>query len=371
MAHSSPRYQYFCLTVIPLLLLSQILLFFASRWSILVSFYIGYRRVSTIDTADHVLAFSSKSNGGKIVKLCRRSPSDLQDITIAGKKFVYSCEYFEFDKVKYEYDTTSSSFVRLSSPTQISVAQVVKARGHPSESVVSFCISKWGFNFFDIPIPLFLDLYVEHICAPFFVFQVLCLFLWSMDDYWYYSMFTLMMLLVFEGMLCKQRQNSLFMLRNMRRPPQQVLVLRCGQWCQISSDELVPGDVVILSSEGHGPSGPTEAVVPCDGVLLSGSCVVNEAMLTGESVPQVKEALINDVTVGPTLDIGSEFNSEAGAIWKSHVLLGGTTMLQHSISSPSGGTLEKLPISGCKVLVLRTGFGTTQVTLSPTLERRI
>lgn len=73
-------------------------------------------------------------------------------------------------------------------------------------------------NEFDIPVPAFVDLYMEHLVAPFFVFQVLCLLLWSLDDYWYYSLFTLFMLMFFEGVLCRQRQQSLLMLRQMRRP---------------------------------------------------------------------------------------------------------------------------------------------------------
>ena len=130
--------------------------------------------------------------------------------------------------------------------------------------------------------------------APFFVFQVLCLFLWSLDDYWYYSVFTLLLLMFFEGMLCKQRQASLLMLRNMRRPPIDMYVLpshfhsqrnsliftywyshtrspniftspyfyfeifkfidifryalRAGIWVGISSEELVPGDVISLKA---------------------------------------------------------------------------------------------------------------------------
>lgn len=48
----------------------------------------------------------------------------------------------------------------------------------------------------------------------------------------------------------------------------------------ISAKFLVPGDILVIPSHG--------CLMSCDAVLLTGNCILNESVLTGESVPVTK-----------------------------------------------------------------------------------
>jgi cation-transporting ATPase 13A1 len=68
----------------------------------------------------------------------------------------------------------------------------------------------------------------------------------------------------------------------MSLPARQIQVYRDNKWMTIGTYELLPGDICSIGKES------AECIAPADMLLLSGSCVVNEAMLTGESTPHIK-----------------------------------------------------------------------------------
>lgn len=61
------------------------------------------------------------------------------------------------------------------------------------------------------------------------------------------------------------------------------------RWVRLPGTDLLPGDVVSIG-RSSGQTGEDKSV-PADMLILAGSAIVNEAILTGESTPQWKVVL--------------------------------------------------------------------------------
>ncbi|KAF2848733.1 cation-transporting ATPase 4 [Plenodomus tracheiphilus IPT5] len=273
---------------------------------------------------------------------------------------------FLFQKRRFLYDVTKGAFAPLSYALDTEPKPQLKAfqqtQGLVSPAEIERLTQHYGTNAFDIPVPTFTELFKEHAVAPFFVFQVFCVGLWMLDDYWYYSLFTLAMLVMFESTVVWQRQRTLNEFRGMSIKPYEILVYRQKMWQEIMSDKLLPGDVV---SAGRTKE---DSGVACDMLLLEGSAIVNEAMLSGESTPVLKES----VQLRP-----GEARIEPEGLDKNSFLWGGTKVLQVSHGTNAeedGATVSRLssgvpppPDNGAVAVVIKTGFETNQGSLVRTM----
>jgi cation-transporting ATPase 13A1 len=267
-------------------------------WSVDFHCWLAFTNVSTLEQATVVKVTPSKNCGKQ--QICELLQGSC-DATDTPELFRTSGTWFLYQQAKFclsEDERSAGIFRVLGYPASLPLSSYLECKGHMQAQNQQLATKKWGKNEFEIPLPEFWDLFREHMVAPFFVFQVFCVGLWCLDEYWYYSVFTLMMLGVFESTVVKQRINNLKLLRSMRKPPHYINVFRQGKWQSVLSDTLVPMDIVsVIRSEAAktttfaAPGDDSEIQAPCDILILRGSCVANEAMLTGESVPQLKDPL--------------------------------------------------------------------------------
>ncbi|KAF9070693.1 hypothetical protein BDP27DRAFT_583143 [Rhodocollybia butyracea] len=363
--------------------------FLVTRWSTAAKAWVETRKAYSIEQADAIRVVPEVHKGkGEIVPLIKKDAKDVSSYT------------FNYQRDTYSVASVSSgtvTFTKLPYPSSGNppLNTFLKSRSSAfglSSQTVDQLKELYGLNEFNIPIPSFTELFAEHATAPFFVFQIFCVALWCLDEYWYYSLFTLFMLVVFECTVVWQRVRTLTEFRTMSVKPYPIFTYREAKWQLISSEGLLPGDVVSVNrqqSSHHKPADPKskkdkkekdtnevnevkeshasdETTVPADILLLHGQVIVNEAMLSGESTPLVKEGvdlLVDELERGTSLDVDGAH--------KGRVVFSGTKILQANGSSAVvDGVPEpslKTPDGGCLGVVLRTGFGTAQGQLVRTM----
>jgi len=86
-----------------------------------------------------------------------------------------------------------------------------------------------------------------------------------LDEYWYYSLFTLFMLVAFESTVVWQRQRTLNEFRGMSIKPYDLWVFRLNRWVETQSDKLLPGDLVSVGRTKE------DSGVACDMLLVEGT----------------------------------------------------------------------------------------------------
>ncbi|KAI0748843.1 endoplasmic reticulum Ca-transporting P-type ATPase [Fomes fomentarius] len=316
--------------------LAHALSFLFTRWNTGVKAWITTRKARSLLDADCLRIIPALHRGeGEIVPLHKKHPADPTTYTFNYQQDTYvvsSTDPIVFSRLPYPC-SSNPTLASFHAPPSLTADQLTSRA------------DLYGKNEYNIPLPTFASLFGEHATAPFFVFQVFCVALWCMDEYWYYSLFTLFMLIVFECTVVFQRLRTLTEFRTMAVAPYPVYVFRSNVWSQIQSDDLLPGDVISVSRQ------QTETNVPADILLIRGTCIVNEAMLSGESTPLLKESIAL-LEPNEPLDVDGAH--------KNAVLFSGTKLLQ----ATNGGNT---PDGGCLGVVLRTGFGTAQGQLVRTM----
>jgi cation-transporting ATPase 13A1 len=336
----------------------------------------------------------------------------IDDSSIEGKKKAEAAGFADEESMTIIGEGKQNGTVRLiECPIQHVCTDYITSNGLSTKEC-RVLESKYGKNILAVELPKFLDMWLERLLSPISMFQLFSAALWLLDAYWQYTMMTLVQILILESTTVFQRLKTLKTLKGMSVKAFDVYVYRDEKWLQESTQNLVPGDLISLKltrpdtaqSTAVVPAGATGTkappassaasiqaaarakmaaqannVVPCDCVIVRGSAVVNEATLTGESIPQMKDALGKGSN-----DSRLNMNAEH----RVHTLFSGTTIVATSsgssnssgFSSGTGSTsllksketsfnsVTKTPDNGCLCYVLRTGFNSSQGKLVQLIE---
>ena len=262
-----------------------------------------------------------------------------------------SYKTFEYRLFKYYFDDILKRFMPIRfSLTNLTNFQIHEIYGLKDQESYQEKKALYGLNSTEIPEKPIVQILVDEILSPFYLFQIFSCILWFYDQYEIYAAVILATTVISILLTLWDAYHNMKNLRKMSYYETPVKVYRGFHDYMdtsskektnispeimtfqktISSLELIPGDLVEV---------PENCVIPCDLILLNGSCIMNECMLTGESIPVLKNALpYNNLIFNP--------NDEN----KSSILFSGTKCIETRYFLKG-----KIPVLAT---VAQTGFNT-------------
>ncbi|XP_028925321.1 probable cation-transporting ATPase 13A5 [Ornithorhynchus anatinus] len=194
-----------------------------------------------------------------------------------------------------------------------------------------------GPNAIEVEIQPIWKLLFKQVLNPFYVFQAFTLTMWLSQGYTEYSVAIIILSIISIVLSVYDLRQQSVKLHNLVEDHNKVQVTICvkDQGLQdLESRYLVPGDIFIIQGKFS---------LPCDAILIDGSCIINEGMLTGESVPVTKTPL-------PHAENTKSWKTHSLEDYRRHVLFCGTEVIQ---TRPSG----QGPV---RAVVLQIGFNTAK-----------
>uniref|UniRef100_A0A8C8RR02 ATPase cation transporting 13A2 n=1 Tax=Pelusios castaneus TaxID=367368 RepID=A0A8C8RR02_9SAUR len=244
-----------------------------------------------------------EDSSGDTIRLHKEEKNVLRYYLFEGSRYIWIERRQAYCKVRYGIPPPRRTGWKISS-----------CLGYVLCICIHVCTRKiYGPNLIDVPVKSYLQLLVDEVLNPFYIFQIFSIILWVCDTYYYYAACIFIISAISIWLSLHETRKQSVTLRNMVKMSISVKVHRgTGEAAEVSSLDLVPGDCISLPSEGF--------MVPCDAALLTGECMVNESMLTGESIPVMKTPLPSGPQATNTIYSPEEH--------KRHTLFCGTQVLQ-------------------------------------------
>ncbi|KAK3846048.1 MAG: P-type ATPase-like protein [Linnemannia gamsii] len=272
---------------------------------------------------------------------------------------LHDMRYFDYQYIRFIYNPVTYSFMQNSKwkdPEWSNIITCDRGIGRETQQERTMV---FGQNVIDVKEKTVGQLLVQEVLHPFYIFQVFSMALWLADDYIYYAgcIFVISTVSVLTELV--ETKKTMKRMRTMSKFICNVKVFRSGRWRYLGSEELVPGDVFETTDSDL-------SVFPCDAILLSGDCIVNESMLTGESVPVSKIPITDKALQQLDLSLANIPSDLA-----RHFLFSGTKIIR----ARPGAASPKKQVRTDDVdygvnqaprglaLVVRTGFNTTKGSL--------
>ncbi|CAL8281134.1 unnamed protein product [Lota lota] len=246
--------------------------------------------------------------------------------------------FFSHHSTKYYWNDTIQNFETYKGLEDVKVSCAgihSELSSGPSKHLQAYRRLFFEENEIAVRVPSIFELLIKEVLNPFYIFQLFSVILWSFEDYYYYATAIVFMSVISIATSLYTIKKQYVMLHNMVAAHSVVRVSVCRgdkDLEEAMSTELVPGDVIVIPANGM--------IMPCDAVLVSGTSIVNESTLTGESVPVTKTALPSSGSEG-----ASTYSTEEH---KRHTLFCGTQVIQTRFYT---GQLVK-------AVVVTTGFNT-------------